>query len=268
MEESEEETDYSSSESEPEILPDSARRSRRPVEKYQVIHDYRGSKNQWGGKGKETSSTESSRKVGRPRKQSQDKTHQSKSSEESPEAHQTQKTRQLSVNSPVLEKDKALPPVEDDVRLIKEATVNSPKDPLPDLLANATRQRRRSSSATEDTPPPIVSGRRRLCQTNFYQVAYPQPKRRKSVDTPVSKKSEKKQPQKSESSASATPSKGWRGKSNLLDISSTPASNKAATPESPKPKPDEAKPVNASKASADKKVGRYIFVLGFYIKFV
>lgn len=228
------ETEYSSSESEPEILPDSARRSRRPVERYQIIHDYRGNKNQW-----EKFPDNKSPKVGRPRKKPQVKPLHNKI---------TPKARKLSGNSQTMP-DNKLPSVEDDVRLIKEATPPSsiPTDPLPDLLVIATQHRRRSS--TEEATQPLLSGRRRVCQTDFYQVAYPQPKRRKSVDsaipllTKVDKKSRK-------SESSNTPSKGWKGKSNLLDSSPSPTT----ASQSPKPQTDDVKTINDSKAGTKVKL--------------
>lgn len=116
-----------------------------------------------------------------------------------------------------------LPPIESDLEILEQANRDrlSSADPLPDLLSNTSardKSRRRSvedkGKSTESDSTPIVTGRRKVCQTDFYQVIYPEPKRRKSADT--ARPSVKAKPAKACDTIGAATSKGWRGKSNIL----------------------------------------------------
>lgn len=82
--------------------------------------------------------------------------------------------------------------------------------------------------------PPLMTGRRRLCQTNFFQVVYPEPKRKKIADSQNSP-AKSKLAKPTEKSTLKSPSKGWKGKSNVLSTTGESAQSNSAVAESTQP---------------------------------
>lgn len=190
------------------------RRSRRPVEKYQIIHQYKGNKKY------------NLDFVPTDRNPSQSNKKSTPSNKKSPKPMITaspcsddDNMKACSVELKSLETETICIPLPEDLQKMRHSTGGLPPDPLPDLLTDTTAQQRRRSS--EDTAPLILTGRRKVCQTEFYQVSYPPPKRSKATES--TQKSSKNR--KSEGN---TPSKGWRGKSNVIEVPKVPA--KASSP--------------------------------------
>ena len=128
------------------------------------------------------------------------------------------------------------PSIESDVEIIKQSKndkISTTKTP-PDT-SNATSIAKDLTPEKEKINEPeftsMITGRRRICQTDFYKVVYPQPKRRRSADSPRPQV----KPKSNKEINNSNQQKGWRGKSNLLSsvIDSTTPSPLKSTSASP-----------------------------------